>query len=228
MESFQELEETIAHCRRCPRLVPYREEIARVKKRQFHDELYWGKPVPGFGDPKARLWIVGLAPAAHGGNRTGRMFTGDSSGDWLYEALHRYGFANQPTSVNKNDGLKLRGAFIGAAARCAPPDNKPTPDELRTCSRFLDAEFQLLRSRRLILALGAIAFQAVYRCLQRNAEVPPSPPKFAHLAEFEWGKERILCSYHPSRQNTQTGRLTREMWHQVFERAREITGGAGK
>ncbi len=223
MESFRQLEERITACRKCPRLLGHCREIARVRKREFKEWEYWGKPVPGFGDPKARLWIVGLAPAAHGANRTGRMFTGDSSGNWLYRALHEAGFANQPGSVDRNDGLRLCGAYVSSAGRCAPPDNKPEQNELRNCEPFLDAEWALLKDRRLILALGNIGFQAVLRMLERHGVATPRPkPKFAHGAEFTVGGHRILCSFHPSRQNTNTRKLTEPMWSGIFARARTL------
>ncbi len=220
METFQKLTFEVTHCNRCPRLRAYCNQVAQTKKREFRHWIYWGKPVPGFGDPKARLWIVGLAPAAHGANRTGRMFTGDSSGNWLYQALFDAGFANQPTSVSSEDGLKLKGAYISAAGRCAPPDNKPLPEELSHCATFLDEEFRLLKERRLILALGSIAFNAVLKLLQRQAMALPSPkPAFGHGVLHTMGSERVLCSYHPSRQNTNTGRLTRKMWAEIFEKS---------
>jgi uracil-DNA glycosylase family 4 len=197
--------------------------VAKEKKRAYRDENYWGRPVPGFGDPQARLLILGLAPAAHGANRTGRMFTGDSSGDWLYRALYRAGFASQPTSRSRDDGMVLRDAYISATARCAPPDNRPSPEEIANCTSFLDAELRLLKQRKLILALGAIAFEAAGRMLQRNRVVLPKPrPRFQHLQLYDFSGERILTSYHPSRQNTQTGRLTPAMWEAVFVKAREL------
>jgi uracil-DNA glycosylase family 4 len=223
METFEELRRRIIHCERCPRLIPYCREIARVRKREFREQSYWGKPVPGWGDPKARLWIVGLAPAAHGANRTGRMFTGDSSGNWLYHALHATGFANQAEAVSIDDGLMLSDVYISSSARCAPPDNKPLPSELAACEPFLDAEFRLLKHRTLILALGNIALQAVLRLLARQGIAAGRPkPAFGHGAFHAIGPERILCSYHPSRQNTQTGRLTRSEWLAIFEKAREL------
>ena len=210
-------------CERCPRLRTWCRDVAVAKKKEFRDWTYWGRPVPGFGDPRARLLIVGLAPAAHGGNRTGRTFTGDSSGDWLYAALHRYGFANQPTSVSRDDGLALLDAYIGAAARCAPPDNRPTVDELDTCQRWLERELALLDRVRVVVALGGIAHE---RWLKASGWwsrlVPAERPKFAHGAEAVLGDVRLISSYHPSRQNTNTGRLTREMWHAVFARARAL------
>ncbi len=182
--------------------------------------------MPGFGDPQAKILIVGLAPAAHGANRTGRMFTGDSSGDWLYGALYREGFASQPQSRSRDDGMALTGVYISATARCAPPDNRPTPEEIANCAPFLDREFQLLGERRLILALGAIAFEAVCRLIERQGtELPRPRPRFGHGAEYTLGPVRVLASYHPSRQNTQTGRLTDSMWSAIFTRAREIASG---
>jgi len=197
--------------------------VALEKKREFRGESYWGKPVPGVGDPKARLWIVGLAPAAHGANRTGRMFTGDSSGNWLYRALHKTGFASQPHSLSRADGMKLRDVYISAAARCAPPDNKPTPEEISTCSIFLDEEWECLKNKEVILALGGIAFQTVLKLLQRKGVDTQVPrPKFAHNQLFEWDAIRVLTSYHPSRQNTNTGRLTEAMWDEVYRRAKDL------
>lgn len=214
----------VVACERCPRLREYCERIAREKKRAHAGETYWGRPVPGFGDPRARLLVVGLAPAAHGGNRTGRTFTGDSSGDWLYEALHRYGFANQPTSVSCDDGLRLIDAYIGAGARCAPPDNKPTPEELAKCSPYLDTEIRLLTRVRVVVTLGLIGHQSWLEASGWRAGLPADRrPRFAHGAEFEMPDGVVLLSsYHPSRQNTNTGRLTREMWYGVFRKASEI------
>jgi len=190
--------------------------VARQKVRRFHDYAYWGKPVPGFGDPEARLLVVGLAPAAHGGNRTGRMFTGDSSGDWLYEALHRFGFANQPTSTGRDDALALTGCYVTAAARCAPPLNKPTPRELLNCRPWLEAELALLADVRVVVTLGRIAHEAYLR-----AAGIAERPTFAHGATTKLPQGTLLiASYHPSRQNTNTGRLTRAMWHAIFRRAR--------
>ncbi len=213
-------------CRACPRLVAHREEVARVKRRQYRDEAYWGRPLPGFGDPGARLLIVGLAPAAHGGNRTGRMFTGDQSGDWLMRALYGAGFATLPTSERRDDGLRLRDAYITAAARCAPPDNRPTIDELARCRPYLIRERGLLTRVSVIIALGAIGFAAVLACERARGVVLPRPlPRFAHGAEATVGAIVVLASYHPSRQNTQTGKLTPAMLAAVFERARELVDG---
>ena len=202
--------------------------MAQVKKRQFRHLDYWGKPVPGFGDAAARLLIVGLAPAAHGANRTGRMFTGDSSGNWLFEALHRFGFANQPAATDRTDGLVLQECYIAAAARCAPPGNKPTRDELGNCRRYLEAELRLLREVRVVVVLGRIGWEAWLRAAGWWAKLKPSQrPGFSHNAKATLPDGTILiASYHPSRQNTNTGRLTRAMWHQVFEAARTALGEA--
>jgi uracil-DNA glycosylase len=210
----------IIACTRCPRLRAHCARVAREKKRAHRDQTYWGRPVPGFGDPRARLLIVGLAPGAHGSNRTGRMFTGDSSGDWLYAALHRFGFASAPQSTSREDGLELRDCWITAAARCAPPDNRPTPAELANCRPWLEAELALLSRVRVVLALGRIAHEAFLRA----AGVTARPP-FRHgaLARLEDG-HILISSYHPSRQNTNTGRLTRAMWHAVFRKARQVLG----
>ncbi|HET7225380.1 MAG TPA: uracil-DNA glycosylase [Candidatus Eisenbacteria bacterium] len=219
--SLASLSRAIVRCERCPRLRAWCGEVASVKRRAYRDETYWGRPVPGFGDPHARLLVVGLAPAAHGGNRTGRVFTGDSSGDWLYEALHRFGFASQPQSVSRDDGLTLNDAWITAAARCAPPDNRPTPAELETCGRWLQAELALLERVRVVVTLGRIAHERWLRAAGHWRRPAAARPKFAHGAEcrIEDGTW-LIASYHPSRQNTQTGRLTRAMWHEVFRRAR--------
>lgn len=216
----------ISHCRKCPRLVEYREQVALEKKRAFRDWDYWGKPVPGFGDPRARLLIVGLAPAAHGANRTGRMFTGDSSGDWLYDALHRFGFASQAESVSRDDGMQLTDCYISAAARCAPPGNKPTQDELDTCQPFLERELALLHRVRVILTLGHVAHRQFLRAAGWWGRLAPRDrPAFGHgaLVELPDGTA-LLSSYHPSRQNTNTGKLTREMWWGVFRAVRSRLG----
>lgn len=207
---------------RCPRLVAHREAVAREKRRAYREWDYWGRPVPGFGDPAARLVIIGLAPAAHGANRTGRMFTGDSSGDWLYEALYRFGFASQPDSVSRDDGLTLCDCYITAAARCAPPSNRPTQDELDACQGHLAAELRLLGRVRVVLVLGHIAHRQYLKASGWWDRLPRSArPAFAHAAVHALPDgARLLCSYHPSRQNTNTGRLTRAMWHGVFRRAR--------
>jgi uracil-DNA glycosylase family 4 len=218
------LEHAIVACARCARLRAYCARVAAEKRRAYRGETYWGRPVPGFGDPRARVLVVGLAPAAHGANRTGRMFTGDSSGDWLYEALHRYGFASQPTSVSRDDELVLKGCWIGAAARCAPPDNKPRPSELDACRDHLAAEIRLLSRVRVIVTLGRIAHEAYVKAARLWEALPPRErPAFAHRAESRLPDGRVLVSsYHPSRQNTQTGRLTRAMWYAVFARVRTL------
>ncbi|HEY7946223.1 MAG TPA: uracil-DNA glycosylase [Acidimicrobiales bacterium] len=210
----------IVACRLCPRLVAWREQVAREKRASFSAETYWGRPVPGFGDPRARIAVVGLAPAAHGGNRTGRVFTGDRSGDWLFAAMFRAGLANQPTSVSVDDGLALSGAYVCAAVRCAPPQNKPTPQERTACLPYLRRELALLADVRVILVLGLFAYQVV------AAELGLRPrPKFGHGAEAVAPDGRVvLCSYHPSQQNTFTGTLTEPMFDAVFARATTLAG----
>ncbi len=222
--SLAAVERAVIACERCPRLRRYCERIAREKKRAFRDQEYWGKPVPGFGDPEARVLIVGLAPAAHGGNRTGRVFTGDSSGSWLYAALHEFGFANLPDSTGRGDGMVLSGAYIAAAARCAPPANKPTRLELERCRGYLAAEIRLLRSVRVVVGLGRIGHEAWLRASGWWVRLPARErPAFAHGAEARLPDGTVLlASYHPSRQNTNTGKLTRAMWDAVFRRAREV------
>lgn len=213
------LEEQIIACTRCPRLVLYREQVAREKRRMYRDSEYWGKPLPGFGDPEAELLILGLAPAAHGGNRTGRMFTGDRSGDFLYRALYEAGFANQPQSRDRADGLVLSNCFITAALRCAPPRNKPFPEELANCQPYLEREFQVLRRARVVLALGRIAFDTYLRLVwSRNTFPPRSSFRFGHGASYAlpMGLPRLFASYHPSQQNTQTGKLTPDMMRRVL------------
>jgi len=200
--------------------------VARVKRRQFLGDTYWGRPLPGFGDPRARLLIVGLAPAAHGGNRTGRMFTGDDSGLWLMRAMHGSGFASMPSSERRDDGLRLRDAYITAAARCAPPDNRPTIDELERCRPYLIRERALLTRVRVVVALGRIGFAAVLATERaRGVELPRPLPRFAHGAEVRIGAVTVLSSYHPSRQNTQTGRLTAVMLGAIFDRAQALVEG---
>jgi len=223
------LERAIVSCERCSRLVAYRRRVAREKKREFRDWTYWGRPVPAFGDPAARLLIVGLAPAAHGANRTGRMFTGDSSGDWLYEALHRYGFADRPVSRSRDDGLIVSDCWITAAARCAPPDNKPTRAELARCRPYLEREIGLLGAVTVVLVLGRIAWESWLRASGWWERLRPAQrPPFAHAAESILPDGRtLLVSFHPSRQNTNTGKLTRAMWYGVFARARELVGTIG-
>jgi uracil-DNA glycosylase len=228
MATLQAVRRAVIQCERCPRLRAYCRRIARARKREFRDWTYWGRPVPGFGDPRARLLVVGLAPAAHGGNRTGRVFTGDSSGDWLYEALHRFGFASQAGSVSRHDGLRLMDCYIDAAARCAPPDNKPTPRELAACRPYLEAEIRLLRHVRVVLTLGRVALESYLKAAAlRLEDGRPVRPRFAHGLETRLpGGTILLCSFHPSRRNTNTGLLTRAMWHDVFRRARRVIDGA--
>ena len=218
------LEAEVVSCRRCPRLVGWRERVAREKRAAYAGEDYWGRPVPGFGDPAARVFVLGLAPAAHGGNRTGRMFTGDRSGDFLYAALHRAGFANQPTSVRRDDGLALREAFITAPCRCAPPGNKPLPDELSRCSVWLDREVALLPSVSVVLALGSIGWGAALSHFARRGLAIPRPrPQFGHGAEAKIpGGPVLLGCYHVSQQNTNTGKLTAKMIDAVLARAKEL------
>jgi uracil-DNA glycosylase family 4 len=215
----------IPTCERCPQLRAYCHEVARVKKRAFRDWSYWGRPVPGFGDPAALLVCVGLAPAAHGGNRTGRIFTGDRSGDWLYGALYRHGFASQAESVSRDDGMRVSGAYITAAGRCAPPGNRPTPLELARCRPYLAEELSALGSARVVMALGSIAWDSVLRVWSDQDHTIPRPrPRFGHgaVARVSPDLPVLLASYHPSQQNTQTGRLTRAMFDAVFESAKAL------
>jgi uracil-DNA glycosylase family 4 len=224
------LEREITECRKCPRLVQYREEVARTKRRAYRDWTYWGRPVPAFGDPKAALVIIGLAPAAHGANRTGRMFTGDRSGDFLYAQLYRAGFANQPQSKNAVDGLVLTGALISAAARCAPPDNKPLPEEIRNCMPYLEQELEIIRPRA-ILALGGIALNTYLDLLKRKGFIPSRAAYgFAHGASFAMpaGLPRLFAAYHPSQQNTQTGRLTPAMFARVLKQIQRFLKSYGR
>jgi uracil-DNA glycosylase family 4 len=229
-----ELNAEIIDCFRCPRLVEWRERVAREKVLRFRDEPYWGRPLPGFGDPDARIYVVGLAPAAHGGNRTGRVFTGDASGDFLWAALHRAGLADRPSSRRADDGLMLRGVRIGAAVRCAPPANKPTPEERDNCAPYLWRELAILDEVRVIVALGSFGWEAVLRAVATlGGGVPVPKPRFGHLAEVTVegpGTERwtVLGSYHPSQQNTFTGRLTPAMFDAVIERASRLAGLAGE
>ena len=223
---INEWQARVVQCSRCVRLREYCARVAREKKRAHRDEEYWGRPVPGFGDPEAALLIVGLAPAAHGGNRTGRVFTGDSSGDFLMRALHRAGFANIPTSTHAGDGLALTGAYIAAAVRCAPPDNKPLPSEIEACLPWLAGEMACLPRLRAVVALGRIAFDATLRLLgERGARVRPRPP-FGHglVHRFAGDTPALVASYHPSRQNTNTGRLTEAMFDEVFTTAKAFLG----
>jgi uracil-DNA glycosylase family 4 len=217
----------IVSCTLCPRLVEYRQRVAQEKRRAYRDQEYWGKPVPPFGDADAKLLVLGLAPAAHGGNRTGRMFTGDRSGDFLYRALYKTGFATQPHSVSRDDGLRLIDAYISATARCAPPDNKPLPEELRNCRPYLERELELLKDLRVVVALGRIAFDA-YLTILRDRGIIKSRAAFpfGHHVEYRVAPELpvLLASYHPSQQNTSTGKLTDAMLTAVFRRARKIVG----
>jgi len=214
----------IVDCTRCPRLVEYRGEVARLKVRRFRDWEYWGRPVPSLGPVSARLLVIGLAPAAHGGNRTGRIFTGDRSGDWLYRALHRFGFANQPTSIHRGDGLKLIDCYITAAIHCAPPDNKPLPSEFTNCRPYLLDELQHLKRVQVVIALGLIGFKTFFSARKQLGLQNPSPlPPFGHgyvarLAD----STTVISSYHPSQQNTQTGKLTEKMFDDVFSKARKV------
>ena len=223
--SLAQLNREVVACRRCPRLVAWREEAAANPPRRYAGEGYWARPVPGFGDPKARLVIVGLAPAAHGANRTGRMFTGDRSGEWLYAALHRAGYASQPTAERRGDGLRLRDAYVTAVNRCAPPGNRPSPAERDTCLPYLAEELGLLREARVLLALGSFAWDGALRAVAALGHTPPRPrPRFAHGAEAEAGPFALLGSYHPSQQNTFTGKLTEAMLDTVLARASSLTG----
>lgn len=218
------LNEEVTACTRCPRLVVYREQIAREKRRAYRDCDYWGKPVPGFGDPNAAVLILGLAPGAHGSNRTGRPFTGDASGNFMYPVLHETGFANQPTATACGDGLILTNLYITAAARCAPPDNKPLPEELANCAPYLDRELEGLKNLRVIIALGRIGFDSYLNHLKRRKLIAGKRDyEFRHGAEYTAPDGRILmASYHPSNQNTQTGKLTKEMFRKIFKRARDL------
>jgi uracil-DNA glycosylase len=224
LASISEVNHAIISCTRCPRLRAYCQRVAREKKREFRDWEYWGKPVPGFGDPSARLLIVGLAPAAHGANRTGRMFTGDSSGNWLYGALHRYGFASRAESVSRDDGLTLADCYVSAAARCAPPANQPSRTELEHCRPYLEAELRLLTRLRVVVTLGRIAHDSWLKAAGWWATLPPRRrPRFAHGAVTRLPDgTTVISSYHPSRQNTNTGKLTQAMWHAIFRRARQV------
>ena len=233
LSSLERLETEVVACRRCPRLVEWREEVARTKRASYSDQTYWGRPVPGFGDPDAWLLIVGLAPGAHGANRTGRMFTGDRSGDWLYGSLHAAGLASQPSSEVREDGLTLNGVWITAVVRCAPPGNRPSTAERDACLPWLEAEIPLLTSVRVIVTLGGFAWTNTLRLLASLGGVVERPrPKFGHGAEtvvdatssdvISGSNLRLLASYHPSQQNTFTGRLTREMLGETWDRAREL------
>jgi uracil-DNA glycosylase family 4 len=223
-ESLAALTKEVVECRRCPRLVEWREAVAANPPRRYRGEEYWGRPLPGFGDPAARLIVLGLAPAANGGNRTGRVFTGDRSGDWLYGAMHRAGFANQARSEHRDDGLRLIGAYVTAVNRCPPPANRPTPVERDNCLPYLVRELRLLHRARVIVALGAYAWDGALRALREaGAEVPRPRPRFAHGAEVEVGRVTLLGCYHPSQQNTFTGKLTQPMLDAIFTRAGELS-----
>ncbi len=225
---LQLLEDRIIECRACPRLVAWREEVARTRRAAYRDQEYWGRPIPGFGDPQARMLILGLAPAAHGGNRTGRVFTGDRSGDWLFAALHRAGLSNQPTSVHRHDGLALLDCRVAAAVRCAPPDNQPTPEERDACQPFLEEELGLLRRARVVVCLGGFAWDAALRVLRALGHAPAGRrPRFGHLAEARAGDYALVGCYHPSQQNTFTGRLTEPMLDAVIERALALARAPG-
>ncbi len=223
-EALEELRAEVVACRRCPRLVAWREEIARTKTARFADQPYWGRPVSGFGDPRARIMIVGLAPAAHGGNRTGRIFTGDRSGDFLFASLHRAGLANQATSVSRDDGLRLLGVYVAAVNRCAPPGNRPTPLERDSCLPYLERELSLLGDVRVLVPLGAFAWDGALRALAALGHRASPRPRFGHQAEASVGRYTVLGSFHPSQQNTFTGKLTPSMLDQVWARARSLAG----
>jgi uracil-DNA glycosylase family 4 len=227
LRAWKQLHLDVTDCDRCERLRTYCADVARQKRRAFEEWNYWGKPVTGFGDPRARIWIIGLAPAAHGANRTGRVFTGDRSGDFLFAALHRAGMANQPHSLSREDGLALRDCYISATARCAPPGNKPTPDEVQNCAQFLDREWRLLAAKRVILALGKIAWDAALALARRNNCMIPKPaPAFGHGASFMLAPRlHLIGSYHVSQQNTFTGKLTPAMFDQVLRQCLRTAQG---
>jgi uracil-DNA glycosylase family 4 len=228
--AWSRLERTIVTCRLCPRLVAHREQVAREKRRQYRDQQYWGRPLPGFGDRDAPILIVGLAPAAHGGNRTGRLFTGDRSGDFLFAALHAVGLANQPLSIHPGDGLALRSAFMSPVCRCAPPANKPLPQEIVNCRPYLMEELRLLHALRVVVALGGIAMDGFLRAWSAAGHAVPVPrPRFGHGAECRLdGRVTLLCSYHPSQQNTFTGRLTQPMLRAILRRAARVSSVVGR
>jgi uracil-DNA glycosylase family 4 len=223
--NLEELKSEIVVCRRCPRLVEWRERVAREKRAAFADQEYWGRPVPGFGDPDAKILVVGLAPAAHGGNRTGRIFTGDRSGDFLFRALYRCGLSNQPTSVARDDGLRLNGVYVASVNRCCPPGNRPTPHERDNCLPYLAREIELLERLHVLVALGSFAWDGALSALAMNGHRTPRPkPRFGHGAEAEVGDVHLMGSFHPSQQNTFTGKLTEEMLETVFGRAVRLAG----
>lgn len=220
MDGLEKLEQQIVHCRSCPRLTAWCAAVAVEKRASYRDQIYWGKPIPGFGDSNAQIVVVGLAPGAHGANRTGRVFTGDRSGEWLYRAMFRAGLANQPESLHRGDGLKLRNAWVTAAVKCAPPANKPTPRERANCAKYLESELELLTNSTVIVCLGAFAYQAV--CQQLKIK---SRPKFGHGVKVSADRYTVLCSYHPSQQNTFTGKLTESMLDKIFVDAAELVRG---
>lgn len=222
MGGLQELRETIVSCRKCPRLVEYRERVAHEKRRAYQDWTYWGRPVPGFGDPRARLVIVGLAPAAHGGNRTGRVFTGDPSASFLMRALHAADFANQPSSESEDDGLRLKDAYITAAVRCAPPGNRPSANEIHRCAPFLTREMELIGPRA-VLALGQLAFDASVRYLVTHYDIEKANVVFRHAAHYDFGSAipQLFVAYHPSPRNTRTGLMSRDSFQAVVDRVRD-------
>ena len=224
MKKLSQLQNRIISCRKCPRLISWCEEVAEKKRAAFADQDYWGGPVPSFGDPQARLLIAGLAPAAHGANRTGRMFTGDRSGDWLYRALHKAGFASQAESISKDDGLTLSDAWITAMVHCAPPQNKPSTEERDACRPYFFEELNLMKDVQVILALGSFGWNGVLHALSEKGIVVKPKPKFGHLAEVEIGGYTLIGSYHPSQQNTFTGTLTEPMFDAVFERVNTLIG----
>jgi len=226
MDKLTELNGEIIRCRKCPRLVKHREAVAKEPPRRYQGQTYWAKPLPGFGDLAATIYIVGLAPAANGGNRTGRIFTGDRSGDWLYGTLHALGLANQPRSISLDDGLRILHAYVGAAVRCAPPANKPTPQEFANCQPFLKRELSGLQSTRVIVALGSIAYNSVKKILRLNPQIRRHRfPPFGHgrIVDLPDGRT-LICSYHPSQQNTFTGKLTHEMFLDIFRKAKKAAG----
>lgn len=223
--SLDSVSQEVIACRKCPRLVAWREQVAQVRRTAYRDQEYWGRPVPGFGDPAARVLVVGLAPGAHGSNRTGRQFTGDASGKFLFPALCHAGFASQPESRERDDGLILRDMYITAAARCAPPGNKPNPDELETCRPYLAAEMELIKPK-VIVCLGQVAFGQVLRVLRSAGGNDRASKTFAHGAACSWGSDLwLLCSYHPSQQNTSTGRLTEKMFAAIWAKAKRLAAG---
>jgi len=225
-DALEAIRDDVVVCRACPRLVAWRERTAREKVARFAEQEYWGRPVPGFGDPRARVLVLGLAPAAHGGNRTGRIFTGDRSGDFLFVGLHRTGFANQPTSVAADDGLELRDLYIAAVNRCAPPGNRPTPQERDRCLPYLEREVRALGDLRVVVALGAFAWDGALRAIGTLGHRVRPRPRFGHAIEASVGPYTLLGCFHPSQQNTFTGKLTPEMLDAVFERARELASAA--